>query len=94
MTLVERKSGYTQIGKLTARIMEQASASTIGMIRRHPHLFKSITADNDTEFHGYAYIEQATDVPFYFANPHHSWERGTNENTNGLIRQYLPRTPA
>jgi IS30 family transposase len=91
VTLVERKSGYTQIGKLTARTKEQASASTIGLIRRHPLLFKSITADNGTEFHGYADIEQATDVPFYFANPHHSWERGTNENTNGLIRQYLPK---
>ena len=91
VTLVERKSGYTQIGKLTARTKEQASASTIGLIRRHPHLFKTITADNGTEFHGYADIEHATDVPFYFANPHHSWERGTNENTNGLIRQYLPK---
>jgi IS30 family transposase len=91
VTLVERKSGYTQIGKLTARTKEQASASTIGLIRRHPHLFKSITADNGTEFHGYADVEQATNVPFYFANPHHSWERGTNENTNGLIRQYLPK---
>jgi IS30 family transposase len=91
LTLVERKSGCTQIGKLTARTKEQASAATIRLIRRRPHLFKTITADNGTEFHGYADIEQATHVPFYFANPHHSWERGTNENTNGLIRQYLPK---
>ena len=43
------------------------------------------------EFHGYARIEAASRVRFYFATPHHSWERGTNENTNGLIRQYLPK---
>jgi IS30 family transposase len=44
-----------------------------------------------TEFHGYVAIEQATPARFYFATPHHAWERGTNENTNGLLRQYLPK---
>lgn len=91
VSLVERKSGYLQIGKLAARNKEQTTGTTIELIRRHPDLFKTITADNGTEFHGYADIEQATGVPFYFANPHHAWERGTNENTNGLIRQYLPK---
>ena len=52
---------------------------------------RTITADNGTEFHVYAAIEQATAARFYFATPHHAWERGTNENTNGLIRQYLPK---
>jgi IS30 family transposase len=52
---------------------------------------QTITADNGTEFHDYKSIEHQTGVCFYFANPHHSWERGTNENTNGLIRQYLPK---
>jgi IS30 family transposase len=91
VSLVERKSGYLQIGKLTARNKKQTTGRTIELIRRHPDLFRTITADNGTEFHGYAQIEQATGVPFYFANPHHAWERGTNENTNGLIRQYLPK---
>jgi hypothetical protein len=44
-----------------------------------------------TEFHGYAVTEQATPARFYSATPHHAWERGTNENTNGLLRQYLPK---
>jgi IS30 family transposase len=91
VSLVERKSGYTQIGKIKARTVEQTTAKTIELIQRNPRLFKTITADNGTEFHGYKEIEKATGVRFYFANPHHSWERGTNENTNGLIRQYLPK---
>ena len=61
------------------------------LIRRHPHRFKTITADNGTEFHDYVQLERATGIAFYFATPHHSWERGTNENTNGLIRQYVPK---
>lgn len=91
VSIVERKSGYTLIGKLTARTKEQLNHRTIRLIRRHRDKFKSITADNGTEFHDYAEIERITGVPFFFATPHHSWERGTNENTNGLIRQYVPK---
>jgi IS30 family transposase len=91
VSLVERRSGYLQIGKLCARNVKQTVSRTIRLIRRLTGRFKTITADNGTEFHGYKRIETATGVPFYFANPHHSWERGTNENTNGLIRQYLPK---
>jgi len=51
--------------------------------------FKTITSDNGTEFHQYKKVEEETNCPYYFANPHHSWEHRTNENTNGLIRQHL-----
>ena len=91
LTLVERKSGYVLIGKLRARTVEQASKASLALMRRHPGKFRTITSDNGTEFHGYAQIEADSTVKFYFATPHHSWERGTNENTNGLIRQYLPK---
>ena len=91
VTLVERKTGYVQIGKLNARTTEQLSRRTIQLIQRQPRPVRTVTADNGTEFHGYADIERVTDARFYFATPHHSWERGTNENTNGLIRQYLPK---
>lgn len=91
VSLVERKSGYLQIAKLQARNVEQTTAGTIQLIKRHTNRFRTITADNGTEFHGYANIQKATGVKFYFATPHHAWERGTNENTNGLIRQYLPK---
>ena len=53
--------------------------------------FRTITADNGTEFHDYALIERCTPARFYFATPYRSWQRGSNENTNGLIRQYLPK---
>lgn len=61
------------------------------LIRRAPDQFKTITADNGTEFHDYESVEESTDVKFYFATPYHSWERGSNENFNGLLRQYLPK---
>ena len=91
VTVVERKTGYVVIGKLRARTKEHTNHRTLRLIRRHPQHFKTITADNGTEFHDYASIEQRTGVTFYFATPYHSWERGTNENTNGLIRQYVPK---
>ncbi len=91
LTLVERKTGYVAIGKLRARTTEEVTHRATQLIRRQPRAVRTITADNGTEFHGYTAIEQATRARFYFATPHHAWERGTNENTNGLIRQYLPK---
>ena len=91
VTLVERKSGYLAIGKLDARTVLQTNRAILALMRRQRGRFRTITADNGTEFHGYGALEAATGVRFYFATPHHSWERGTNENTNGLIRQYLPK---
>ena len=91
LTLVERKTGYLMIGKLAARTAAEANRALLELMARHPGRVRTITADNGTEFHWYAQVEAVTPVRFYFATPHHSWERGTNENTNGLIRQYLPK---
>ena len=91
VTLVERKTGYLVVGKLEARTKDEANRRILQLINRCSDRFETITADNGTEFHGYEDIERVTDVKFYFAQPYHSWERGTNENTNGLIRQYLPK---
>lgn len=91
LTLVERKTGYVQIAKLAARTKEEVAKAMRLLIARRPARYKTITADNGCEFHGYCEIEETHGVRFYFAAPHHSWERGTNENTNGLIRQYLPK---
>lgn len=91
ISLVERVSGCVLIGKLRSRSVAATNRRVIQLIRSHRHLFKTITVDNGTEFHGYREIERATGTTFYFATPYHSWERGTNENTNGLIRQYIPK---
>lgn len=91
VTLVERKTGITLIGKLRDRTVAALNKRVLQLMRQHPDWFKTITVDNGTEFHGYRKIEKATGVVIYFATPYHSWERGTNENTNGLIRQYLPK---
>jgi IS30 family transposase len=91
VSLVERVSGAVLIGKLRRRTAAALNRRLIELIEAHPEIFKTITADNGTEFHSYADVEKRTGVPIYFATPYHSWERGTNENTNGLIRQYLPK---
>jgi transposase, IS30 family len=91
VTIVERVTGTVLIGKLPRRDVAALNGCVIRMIRSMRAAFKTITADNGTEFHGYREIEAATGVPIYFATPYRSWERGTNENTNGLVRQYLPK---
>jgi len=91
LTMVERATGYLVMGKLERHCAADASSRCIELIERQGGRVATITADNGTEFHSYKQIEEATGVEFYFATPHHSWERGTNENTNGLVRQYLPK---
>lgn len=91
LTLVERTTGCVLIGKLRNHTAAALNERLLQIIQGSPHLFKTITADNGTEFHNYQHIEQTTGVTIYFATPYHAWERGTNENTNGLIRQYLPK---
>ena len=91
VTLVERVTGATMIGRLRSRKVVDVNRRVIAMIQQNPQLFRTITVDNGPEFHGFKEIEAATGVKVYFANPYASWERGTNENTNGLIRQYIPK---
>jgi IS30 family transposase len=94
-TIVERVSCFTLIGKLRNLGTAALNRRVLKLLRRPKSkvrlVFKTCTADNGTEFHSYVEIERKTGMKFYFATPYHSWERGTNENTNGLIRQYLPK---
>lgn len=90
LTLVDRKTRWVSIRKLKAKTMGEVNRALVPLIRRHQ--IKTLTADNGSEFHAYKRVEKLTGATFYFAKPYHSWERGTNENTNGLIRQYLPKS--
>lgn len=91
LTLVERKSGANRLVKLNNRTAANVNAALIQIISKEPHLFKTITFDNGSEFHRYQKLEEKTGIICYFANPHHPWERGSNENFNGLLRQYFPK---
>jgi transposase, IS30 family len=89
VTIVERKTGLVCIGQIPQATAQYTQERTVELLG--PHQVHTITSDNGSEFHGYKLVEQRLRATFYFANPHHSWERGTNENTNGLIRQYAPK---
>jgi transposase, IS30 family len=92
VTLVERTSRFTVIGKLVGKHAEPCAEKTIEILTPYSDKVKSITADNGKEFAKFERIAEALEALFFFAHPHHPWERGTNENTNGLIRQYLPKS--
>jgi transposase, IS30 family len=91
VTIVERKSGLIRIGKLARLGAKETLERAISLLRREPHPIHTITSDNGSEFHLYKQLEQRLGTKVYFATPHHAWERATNENTNGLLRQYLPK---
>jgi IS30 family transposase len=90
-TLVERKTGLVLIGKLSDRRGRSPSRRAVSLMRSSGARFETVTADDGTEFHDYQRVERLTGAAFYFARPYHSWERGSNENANGLLRQYLPK---
>ena len=91
VTVVERKSGLVRIGKLPRATGPHTLSRTVQILQPDRSRLKTITSDNGAEFHIYKQIEAQLGATFYFATPHHAWERGTNENTNGLVRQYLPK---
>ena len=68
---------------------EVVTASTISLLQPYLDMTLTITADNGKEFAGHETLKECLDADVYFAHPYHSWERGLNENTNGLIRQYF-----
>jgi IS30 family transposase len=91
-TCVERRSRYVVIARLPGGKAVQFNAAAIRCFRRIPPRWrKTITTDNGSEFVEHKKLGSCLGFKTFFANPYSSWERGTNENTNGLIRQYLPR---
>ena len=91
VTLVDRSTRYTFLAKVpfkTALAVQQAICSCLSSVKQ---LFRSCTLDNGKEFALHEKISEKLGGQVYFAHPYSSWERGTNENTNGLIRQYFPK---
>ncbi len=95
LTHVERKSGFLYMEKLDATSAELVGRKTVKRFLKLPRrLRRSVTYDNGVEFADHERTERDTKMTVYFARPYHSWERGTNENTNGLIRQFFPKKMA
>jgi IS30 family transposase len=91
VTIVDRKSKFTLIKKVESKHADVVTQATIDLLHPLKALTHTITSDNGKEFAYHEVIAQSLDTSFYFANPYHSWERGLNEHTNGLIRQYIPK---
>jgi IS30 family transposase len=91
VTLVERKSLQVVIQKVERATAEQTAAAITKRLGAVAEQVATITFDNGKEFAYHKQIAEALGCEVYFARPYHSWERGTNENMNGLIRQYFPK---
>lgn len=91
VTIVERFSKYTVMKKLENKNALLTEKAVIELLEPHQNKVCTITADNGTEFANHKKISKALNINFYFAHPYSSWERGLNENTNGLIRQYVKK---
>ena len=91
VTIVERVSKFTVMKKVENKTAELVAAATIELLRPYRDRVLTITADNGKEFAHHEKVAKALECDYYFAHPYSSWERGLNENTNGLIRQYFPK---
>lgn len=91
ITLVERKHGFSIIEKVHSKNAEVVAKRIIKSMKKYKDSVKSITFDNGLEFANHEMIAKKLNCKIYFADPYSSYQRGTNENTNGLIRQYFPK---
>jgi IS30 family transposase len=91
VSLVERKSGFTLIRKVERKTALAVGQTLTELLKPHRRVVHTITSDNGCEFAGHEEVSKQLQADFYFAHPYASWERGSNENANGLIRQYFPK---
>ena len=91
VTLVERKSLYTIIGAVCRKTAEAVREAVVAGLTPYKERVHTLTYDNGREFSDHQQMASALEARVYFAHPYSSWERGVNENTNGLIRQYFPK---
>ena len=91
LTIVERKSAFVLMVKLNGRNAIDLAKSTVRLLAPYKDKVHTITSDNGKEFAKHQYIAKNLNARFFFAHPYSSWERGLNEYTNKLVRQYIPK---
>jgi IS30 family transposase len=91
VTLIERKSRFALLRKVERRTADQVRNALIDLLQPVSDRLHTLTADNGKEFAEHEKVIQELKVDFFFAHPFSAWERGTNENMNGLVRQYIPK---
>ena len=91
VTIVERVTKLTVSSRVNSKSAADVTRATIALLKPYEDVVHTITADNGKEFAYHEEISKALSVDVYFAHPYSSWERGLNENTNGLLRQYFPK---
>jgi len=91
ITIHDRKTGLVKIRKVASKNADIVAQQIIEALLPYKHLIHTITADNGKEFALHTQISKQLAIDFFFAKPYHSWQRGANENLNGLIRQYFPK---
>ena len=91
VTIVERVTNFTVSAQVNRKSAADVTQATIALLRPLKDVVHTITADNGKEFAYHEKIGSALSADVYFAHPYSSWERGLNENTNGLLRQYFPK---
>lgn len=91
VTIVDRRSRFVMVEKVPSKHADIVAQSLIKALTRTGRKVHSITSDNGKEFAYHSQVAKALNAKFFFARPYASWERGTNENTNGLLRQYFPK---
>ena len=92
VSYVDRHSKFTLLKKIDRKMADLVTKATVDKMAGLPHPIRTITYDNGKEFAAHKDIAGALNAKCYFATPYHSWERGLNEHTNGLVRQYLPKS--
>jgi transposase, IS30 family len=91
VTMVERKTGYAVLALVQDRSAHTVSRAIVAALKPLGRLLKTLTYDNGKEFAHHAWVDEQLATTGYFADPYSSWQRGTNENYNGLLRQYFPK---
>jgi len=91
VSLTERRSRLVLLGRVADRCADTVGRMMVRLLRPIRHRVLTITSDNGTEFAGHEAVARELEADFFFAHPYSAWERGTNENANGLVRRYFPK---